>query len=61
MAKKMTNKKSQVVKGHQKDLAKVAGQVASKKGIKAGPKGLKPFERSAARVRAERATRKSFK
>ena len=57
----MTNKKSQVVKGHQKDLAKVAGQVASKKGIKPGPKGLKPFERNAARVRAERATRRSFK
>ena len=59
--KKSKSKSSGVVKGHQKDLAKVAGQVAGRKAIKPGPKAPKPFERGVISRRAERKTLKSFK
>ena len=60
--KKSKSKSSGVVKGHQKDLAKISGQVARRKTLKPGPKGsLYSFERDVIQQRAERKTRKSFK
>jgi len=59
--KKSKSASSGVVKGHQKDLARIAGQVAGRKAIKPGPKAPKPFERGVISRRAERKTLKSFK
>lgn len=46
---------------HQKDLAKISGQVASRNATKPGPKAPKPFERGVISRRAEKKTLKSFK